>query len=75
MLKTIAFYILFSFKNGFRCYLFKCDQHCIMIKHSDYIVLRSKSPDQLDQSQEPSSSSSSVNTQQITTGHNQDSKF
>ncbi|CAF0990659.1 unnamed protein product [Brachionus calyciflorus] len=33
--------------DGYRCYMFKCDGHCFFIKHKDYIVLRQKTPEQL----------------------------
>ncbi|RNA24532.1 Low-density lipo receptor-related 11 [Brachionus plicatilis] len=33
-------------QNGYRCYMFKCSQHCLFIKHKDYVLLRQKSPEQ-----------------------------
>lgn len=38
-------------QSGYRCYMFECSQHCLFIKHKDYVLLRQKSPEQ-DQSQE-----------------------
>lgn len=46
--------------EGYRCYLFECNQNCLYVRHGDYIVLRMKSPEQLDHNKEANV---------ITTGH------
>lgn len=33
--------------DGYRCYLFKCNQKCFFLKHNDYVVLRMRTSEQL----------------------------
>lgn len=56
-------------KDGYRCYLFACNQNCLYVRHNDYIVLRMKSAEQLDHS--ILNKESNV----ITTGHKDQSKI
>lgn len=39
--------------DGNRCYLFKCNQNCFFIKHNDYVVLRMRSSEQLNDPEIP----------------------
>ena len=56
------FYVL---KDGFRCYMFKCSDKCIYIKHKDYVVLRSKTPEQMEQSNLFYNQNSKLNTNRM----------
>lgn len=47
--------------EGHRCYLFKCEENCLFVKHADYIVLRMRTPEQLNmQATNPNPTTSQV---------------
>lgn len=33
--------------DGYRCYLFKCDQNCFFLRHTEYVVMRMRTSEQL----------------------------
>lgn len=52
-------------KEGYRCYLFKCQDHCTFVSHEGYVVMTQVSINQ----------NKKKNDQKVITGERKDRKF